>query len=361
MFSLLSQGTVDVKPLLSNCCSMQPADDEDEECTEPLTHPDLPMAMMRSPLLPRPATNTPAAANTLRARFKTPGVTPSRYVGPAVTPSRYADYQGDKYNLLTVLGKGAFGLVTLMRRADDGALVAMKTVDRYRLTSAHLRQTVVREIDILQALPHHAGIVALLEVIETARSIHMVMEYCDDGTLQALLVREGALSEARARPFVSMLMDAIAHLHAHRVCHRDLKLDNCVLTKPDGEKGGGSMLRLIDFGLSTTWKEGAPPLRRFCGSLCYAAPEVLRRRYYGAQADAWSLGVCVCAMLGGTLPFQAADEEGLRSLVLAGTYELPTRDRLSLDSRNLISGLLMLDADERLTVAGARDHGWLQE
>ena len=79
------------------------------------------MAMMRSPLLPRPATNTPAAANTLRARFKTPGVTPSRYVGPAVTPSRYADYQGDKYNLLTVLGKGAFGLVTLMRRADDGA------------------------------------------------------------------------------------------------------------------------------------------------------------------------------------------------------------------------------------------------
>ena len=101
-------------------------------------------------------------------------------------------------------------------------------------------------------------------------------------------------------------------------------------------------------------------MRRFCGSLCYVAPEVLRRSYHGAQADAWSMGVCVCAMLGGALPFEATDEDALKAKVLVGDYQLPTRDALSAASLDLISSLLTLDAEARLTAAGAHAHGWVQ-
>ena len=281
----------------------------------------------------------------------------------ALTPSRYAGYTGDAYALESVIGKGAFGLVTLMRSESSGQLVAMKTVDRFRLTSQVLRSAVEKEIRILEQLPPHPGVVPLVEVIENIRSIHIVLEYCNSGDLQSLVARVGPLDESCARPLAEQLAEAVAHLHDHRVAHRDLKLDNCVLNLL-GSEGGVPLpryrLRIIDFGLSTIWKEGGPPLKKLVGSLCYVAPEVLARSYYGAQADAWSLGCCIAGMLGGALPFLASDEETLRSKVCAGDYELPTRADLSPESLDLVQGLLTVRPTERLTIDAVRKHAWFR-
>lgn len=342
-----------------------------------------------------------------------------------LTPSRYAGYEGDAYELVTVIGRGAFGLVTLMTSEHSGGkLVAMKTVDRFRLTTPALRKAVAHEIRLLRAIvPPHAGIVPLLEVIETCRSIHMVFEFASGGTLHNFVAERGALGEGLSRPLARQLCAAVAHLHAHRVCHRDLKLDNLVLDEAgsggseeeeelagasgasegaeecaeaggEGEASGSVVeaafsfrVRIIDFGLSTTWpQDDATPMRKVAGSLAYMAPEmVARRSYRGDKVDAWSIGVCVAAMLGGVLPFYSETDEDLKSLILSGDYTLPPAfaadddddeadddgdssadddeqetPPLSAESLQFVARLLTLEPAERCNMTDALRHAWLQ-
>ena len=341
-----------------------------------LQRPRSPMAMLRSPLLH--IQRVSSSANNADAKDDSTPVVKKKagLANVALTPSRYAAYAGDDYEQESVIGKGAFGLVTLMRCKESEQLVAMKTIDRFRLTTIHLKKAVAREIEILKTVvPRHEGIVPLLQLIETPRSIHMVMEYASGGTLfDCLAVRGGgALGEARARRLAAQLVAAVAHLHAHRVCHRDLKLENCVLDD-DGDRGrhaaasggGRERVRLIDFGLSYRWAEGEQqkPLTKLAGSLHYMAPEMLARTgYLGAHIDAWSLGVILAAMLTGRLLFRADTEKALKAAVLAGTYELPDRRTdppVSEQSADLVRGFLTLDPQTRLSVADARGHEWLR-
>ena len=175
----------------------------------------MPLAMQRSPLWDdshSPARDQP------RTKVSSPLVASSPL---ARTPSKFAPYTGDIYTLEGVLGKGAFGLVSLMREVRSGKVVAMKTIERAQLRSDYLRRMVAREIRILQQLSsaemRHPGIVALLEVIETRESIHLVLEYAAGGTLQQLVAARGRLSEEEARPLLWQLLDAVAHCHAQHV------------------------------------------------------------------------------------------------------------------------------------------------
>ena len=97
-----------------------------------------------------------------------------------LTPSRYAGYSGDAYSFQSVIGKGAFGLVTLVDNVQTGHRCAMKTIDRFRLHNARLRKAVRYEVQILRLLSRHRDcvfIANLMEVIETPRSIHIVLAY----------------------------------------------------------------------------------------------------------------------------------------------------------------------------------------
>jgi hypothetical protein len=155
--------------------------------------------MMRSPLARLPTTRQPNEKVDALVMSRTPHASKSSRL-VALTPSRYALYEGDAFEFERLLGRGAFGLVTLMSRRDDGVCVAMKTVDRFRLTTSVLRRMVEHEIHVLRhVVPAHAGIVPLLEVIETRRSIHMVFAYAELGTLEAHVRERGALSEPQSR------------------------------------------------------------------------------------------------------------------------------------------------------------------
>ena len=288
-----------------------------------------------------------------------------------LTPSRYAGYDGSAYEHVRILGKGAFGLVTLNRCTSTGELRAMKTVDRFRLTTPGLRKSVVREVNLLQSVvPPHRGIIPLVEVIETCRSIHMVFEYASCGTLHDYCAANGALGEAACCLLTKQLCEAVSHLHRLHVCHRDLKLDNLVLDHgPFGEDGGQVMdahapplrVRVIDFGLSAIWPADGTKLRRVAGSLCYMAPEMVQRQpYEGAKLDAWSLGVCVAAMLRGTLPFTAESDEALKALVVAGKYSLGGTV-LSERGAAFVARLLISDPMARSDVTTALKHPWMTD
>ena len=352
-----------------------------------------PLSMLRSPLTASHGTGS--SKPRFRARRFAAAV--------PITPSRYAAYMGSEYELEGVIGKGAFGLVTLVRPTAAEAmspLLAMKTIDRFRLTTPSLRKAIAREIRLLRFLPPHEGIVPLVEVVETCRSIHMIFEYASGGTLQDYCSERGALGEACTQALTRQLCAAVAHLHAHRVCHRDLKLPNCVLdgvrdeaalegleTRAELERGDGETpsdprtkadgelrVRIIDFGLSVVIPEAQTPgeedkheapagqqLRKVAGSLAYMAPEMVARQpYYGERVDAWSLGVCIAAMLRGALPFMAETDEALRSTILSGEYS-DLGEEVSEQARTFVASLLMRDPKQRCSVAAACGHEWLRE
>ena len=267
---------------------------------------------------------------------------------PTITPGTALEpllYRQEK-----VLGKGAFGLVSLARSVVTGELVAMKTVDKAKLTSENLKKTVEHEIRILKRL-RHGRVVKLYEVIETSRSIHLIMEYVDGGTVQHLVKKHKRIAEEDPQRILYQLVDAVAHCHRSHVCHRDLKLENFMLSR------GGRSLKLIDFGLSVVWKPGQALFKSY-GTPCYMAPEIVRgEQYQGAHVDVWSMGVALATMLTGSLPFQGHGDTELKKKILRGAFAVP--EHVSDGARDLMKRMLTLKPDERIDLDGIRAHPWL--
>merc|ERR1719473_1104195 len=183
------------------------------------------------------------------------------------------------------------------------------------------------------------------------------------------------MNEATARKFMSQLLAGVQHCHSCGVAHRDLKLENVLLTKE-------GVVKVIDFGLSHIYQKGANgdydrsvPLREMCGSKSYAAPEVLSGAGYdGFLADVWSLGVCLFAMLSGFFPLDEAANNDWRfdKLVKSQREKRCTTEtvyswykrsakHLSREVVHLLDSLLTIDPQSRLTMGQAREHPWVKE
>ncbi|KAL1508744.1 hypothetical protein AB1Y20_004839 [Prymnesium parvum] len=255
------------------------------------------------------------------------------------------------YRQERVLGKGAFGVVSLVRSVLTGEAVAMKTIDRSKLHSENAKKTVEHEIRILKRLKH-GNIVRLLEVIETSRTIHLVLEYIDGGSVQQLLKSQGKIDEPKAQRILWQLLDAVDYCHQNYVCHRDLKLENFMLDRSHRR------LTLIDFGLSVIWRAGQQLFKSY-GTPCYMAPEILRGQHYsGPNVDIWSLGVSLACMLMGHLPFNGHVDGELKRRIMRGTFVLP--DHISDEGRDLLRQMLTTKPELRIGIHGIRQHAWMR-
>lgn len=155
---------------------------------------------------------------------------------------------------------------------------------------------VTREIDILKLI-RHPNIIQLFEIIETPKQLFLIMEYVSGGELFDYIVKKQKLKEDEASDFFQQIICGIEYLHELGIVHRDLKPENLLL---DHQK----QIKLVDFGLSNTYKQGET-LKTACGSPCYAAPEMIEgKAYYGSRVDVWSTGVILFAMVAGYLPFE---------------------------------------------------------
>lgn len=133
--------------------------------------------------------------------------------------------------------------------------------------------------------------------------------------------------------------------------HRDLKPENLLL---DGHKN----LKVVDFGLSNTYKQDEL-LKTACGSPCYAAPEMIAgQKYVGLRVDLWSSGVILFACLCGYLPFEDSNTSALYKKILSGSYTFPSH--LSKDAQDLISGILTVDPEKRMSISEIRNHPWFK-
>ena len=256
------------------------------------------------------------------------------------------------YLLSKTVGEGTFGKVKLGVHLLTGERVAVKVLEKDRIVDKGDIKRVTREIQILKHI-RHPNVVHLLEVIEKPKHIYLVTEHVSGGELFDFIVAHGRLQERQACFIFRQVILGVDACHAMGVAHRDLKPENLLIDE-------ASNIKIIDFGLSNTFDSPHAMLRTACGSPCYAAPEMIAgRRYSGAKADIWSLGVCLFAMLCGYLPFEDPDTNNLYKKIMAGTYKVASF--VSADARAMIRGLLTTDPNRRFGVADIYAHPWFVE
>ncbi|KAG7274458.1 hypothetical protein CRUP_001423 [Coryphaenoides rupestris] len=212
--------------------------------------------------------------------------------------SHTAQYVGP-YRLEKTLGKGQTGLVKLGVHCITAQKVAIKIVNREKLSES--------------------------------------------------VLMKGRLTPKEARRFFRQIISALDFCHNHSICHRDLKPENLLLDEKNN-------IRIADFGMASL-QVGDRLLETSCGSPHYACPEVIRgEKYDGRRADVWSCGVILFALLVGALPF---DHDNLRQLlekVKSGVFHVP--HFIPPDCQALLKGMIEVDPDKRLTLEVIQKHAW---
>ncbi|XP_077089447.1 serine/threonine-protein kinase MARK2 isoform X18 [Siphateles boraxobius] len=240
------------------------------------------------------------------------------------------------YRLLKTIGKGNFAKVKLAKHVLTGREVAVKIIDKTQLNSSSL-QKLFREVRIMKVL-NHPNIVKLFEVIETEKTLYLVMEYASGGEVFDYLVAHGRMKEKEARAKFRQIVSAVQYCHQKCIVHRDLKAENLLL---DADMN----IKIADFGFSNEFTLGNK-LDTFCGSPPYAAPELFQgKKYDGPEVDVWSLGVILYTLVSGSLPFDGQNLKELRERVLRGKYRIPFY--MSTDCENLLKKFLILNPTKR--------------
>uniref|UniRef100_A0A8C5SS84 non-specific serine/threonine protein kinase n=1 Tax=Laticauda laticaudata TaxID=8630 RepID=A0A8C5SS84_LATLA len=248
------------------------------------------------------------------------------------------------YRLLKTIGKGNFAKVKLARHVLTG-----REVSFFRLGLITIILFLFREVRIMKIL-NHPNIVKLFEVIETEKTLYLIMEYASGGEVFDYLVAHGRMKEKEARAKFRQIVSAVQYCHQKCIVHRDLKAENLLL---DGDMN----IKIADFGFSNEFTVGNK-LDTFCGSPPYAAPELFQgKKYDGPEVDVWSLGVILYTLVSGSLPFDGQNLKELRERVLRGKYRIPFY--MSTDCENLLKKLLVLNPIKRGSLEQIMKDRWM--
>ncbi|XP_027364042.1 serine/threonine-protein kinase tricorner-like isoform X2 [Abrus precatorius] len=292
----------------------------------------------------------------------------------------------DDFELLTMIGKGAFGEVRVCREKTTGHVYAMKKLKKSEMLRRGQVEHVKAERNLLAEVDSNC-IVKLYCSFQDEEYLYLIMEYLPGGDMMTLLMRKDILTEDETRFYVGETVLAIESIHKHNYIHRDIKPDNLLLDRY-------GHLRLSDFGLCkpldcstleekdfsvgqnangpTQSDERAAPKRSqqeqlqhwqknrrtlaysTVGTPDYIAPEVLLKKGYGMECDWWSLGAIMYEMLVGYPPFYSDDPMSTcRKIVNWKSHlKFPEEARLSPEAKDLISKLLC-NVNQRLGSKGA--------
>ncbi|XP_058197148.1 uncharacterized protein LOC131313080 [Rhododendron vialii] len=303
----------------------------------------------------------------------------------------------DDFELLTMIGKGAFGEVRVCREKTTGQVYAMKKLKKSEMLRRGQVEHVKAERNLLAEVDSNC-IVKLYCSFQDEEFLYLIMEYLPGGDMMTLLMRKDTLTEDEARFYIAETVLAIESIHKHNYIHRDIKPDNLLLDRY-------GHLRLSDFGLckpldcstleekdfsgvdsfNGTSQNGERPLapkrtqqeqlqhwqknRRTLaystvGTPDYIAPEVLLKKGYAMECDWWSLGAIMYEMLVGYPPFYSDDPMSTcRKIVNWRTHlKFPDEAKLSPEAKDLISKLLC-NVNQRLGSKGAYEikaHPWFK-
>jgi len=243
-----------------------------------------------------------------------------------------------------VLGEGANGSVVRAVERATRRKVAVKSFANRRLTRLQ-KKDIEREIAILSRLDH-PKVVRLEAVYRSEKFTRLVLEDLEGGDVFQSIEESGRVDEAQAALVIRQLLQAVEHLHDSGVVHRDIKLENIVYESDRRDK-----VKLIDFGFGESWHEGMQPMDRFCGTLAYLAPEVVRGASYTNKVDVWGVGAAAHTMLTG---------DALRWFRSGGLKTSQALRRCSRDAQEFVALLLDVDPSARPSASEALRHRWLR-
>lgn len=272
------------------------------------------------------------------------------------------------YDLGASIGHGSYATVVKGFCKNTNKMVAVKIIDK---TAKDLKQKdkdyMRREVNIMRELSHR-HIVSVLEFIENAREICIVMEHLAGENLLKHVTKNGPFTEEQAARYLKGPIEALAYMHELEIAHRDIKPENLVFDSREAD----AKLKLIDFGFAKcVTKHGA--LKTPLGTAGYSAAEVVANsaadrepKPYTFSADMFSVGCITYFMLCGEPPFVSdkADlderDDELDQLVLKGKFEYPDTE-LSSAAKSFISNLLSQDPAQRMTAEDALKHDFFVE
>ena len=201
------------------------------------------------------------------------------------------------------IGEGTFGKVKLGTHILTGDKIAVKILEKERITDVADVERVSREIHILKLI-RHPNIIQLYEIIETPKQLYLIMEYANGGELFDYIVKKTRVDEYESCNYFQQIISGIDYIHKLNIVHRDMKPENLLLDHKN-------KIKIVDFGLSNTFKDDEM-LKTAWGSPCYAAPEMIAgKSYIGQKADIWSWGVILYALVWGFLPFEDQNTSNL--------------------------------------------------
>jgi 5'-AMP-activated protein kinase catalytic alpha subunit len=257
------------------------------------------------------------------------------------------------YELGRLLGQGTFAKVYHARGIRTNQSVAIKVIDKEKVSKVGLIEQIKREISVMR-LVRHPNIIQLYEVMATKTKIYFVMEYAKGGELFNK-VAKGKLKEDVARKYFQQLIDAIDFCHTRGVYHRDIKPENLLLDENED-------LKVSDFGLSALAESKRQDglLHTTCGTPAYVAPEVINRKGYdGAKADIWSCGVVLYVLLAGYLPFHDSNLMEMYRKIGKSDYKCP--NWFPPEVRRLLSKMLDPNPGTRASIAKIKESSWFRK
>lgn len=259
-------------------------------------------------------------------------------------PSRIGNYELKEH-----LGSGSTSIVIKGKHILTSTTVAVKMIPK-KLLNMEGERRIQREIKILKQLDH-PFIAAFYEAIEDEENYYIVMECARNGNLLEKVNQTHGLNDAAAKKVFMQLVSAINYLHTKvMISHRDLKLENILIDSM-------SNIKIVDFGLSTSFTDETNLFDTHCGSPNYMAPEVLQNKRFTIKCDIWSLGILLYAMIFGKFPFADNNFGNLVRKILYGKIEYG--NTLDKDILDLFGMLLVKDARNRSKVEDICKANWI--
>ncbi|KAJ4885963.1 Serine/threonine-protein kinase AtPK2/AtPK19 [Raphanus sativus] len=259
----------------------------------------------------------------------------------------------EDFEVLKVVGRGAFGKVYQVRKKDTSEIFAMKVMRKDKIMEKNHAEYMKAERDILTKIDH-PFIVQLKYSFQTKYRLYLVLDFINGGHLFFQLYHQGLFREDLARVYTAEIVSAVSHLHEKGIMHRDLKPEN-ILMDTDGH------VMLTDFGLAKEFEENTRS-NSMCGTTEYMAPEIVRGKGHDKAADWWSVGILLYEMLTGKPPFMGSRGK-IQQKIVNDRIKLP--QFLSTEAHALLKGLLQKDPERRLGngLSGAREikeHKWFK-
>lgn len=265
-----------------------------------------------------------------------------------------------EYFIAEKLGAGAFGEVykLLDRKLSP---YAVKYIKGNSMLAQENDQVTDNEISIMKKV-RHVCIIQTIDIMKVDMGgACLILEYMEGGDLLNRIVSSPhrRLTEEQSRFVFFQVTEAVRYLHSKGITHRDIKPDNVLLKDTDEY----TLVKLTDFGLSKIITEGTV-MKSLIGTPNFVAPEILRSEVskYTSKVDVWSMGVCLFAMISGTLPF-SEDYGDIHKQIIAGTFKFIGNSwkEVSQDARRLIRQMLEVKPERRIKVGEILETNWMDD